>query len=470
MQKYVAFFKCFSIKISGVVSMDHETLLSIHKIILDYLDVGVHAIDHSGKTVIYNKKMMEIEGMEIEDVLDKNILDVFQFFQGEESILMQILNSGEPIFNSKQKYFNNIGMEINTVHNTYPIKSNDVTIAAVEIVHDVTKLERILDSNLYKKKQNPYTFDQFEINKFFPKEVLDTAKQASFVSSPLFIAGEHGTYKNVLSQCIHQNSLVDQEKFYCQNCTELSEPYIEKLLFGDQNQAGILEKASGGTLLLEEIHILSTDIQAKLLYSFHNNIVQRLGENKWRPIEVRIIGALSEDPVDAIAEGKLLKDLYYYLSKSSIVIPPLRNRKTEIQEIILTFIKKYNDLFRMNVNIISDEVLYNLKEYEWPGNIKELEHIIESTMKLMKDEEIIEFHHLPTNFNHRTPQENEFLLQKDREIKPLEEYLQEAELYYIQKALQFHHFNITKTANALQMSRQNLQYRIRKHGIVKKTK
>jgi len=447
--------------------MDNETLLAIYKKVLDYLDVGVHAVDHDGKTVIYNKKMMEIEGMDIEDVLDKNILDVFHFFQGEESTLLQILRTGEPIFNSKQKYFNNRGLEINTVHSTYPLKKNKETIGAVEIVQDVTKLERILDSKLVKNEFGALTFEQLEINNWYPEEVIQIAKQSSAISSPLFIIGEHGTYKNIISQTIHYHSEI-QGEFYFQDCTELSGSFLEKILFGENDQAGILEMADGGSLLLEEIHYLPIEIQSRLLHTLKNNKVRRNGEEKERSFHVRIIGSISDDPIETIAEGKMLKELYYYFSQSSIVIPPLRNRKQDIPEMVKAFIKKYNERFKMNVSTISEKALKELREYDWPGNIKELEHVIESTMKLMKDEEILDFHHLPTNFNHRIAEENEFLLQRDKEIKPLEEYLQEAETYYIQKALQFHGYNITKTANALQMSRQNLQYRIRKHGIVKK--
>lgn len=447
--------------------MESETLLTIYKIVLDYLDVGVHAVDQDGKTVIYNTKMMEIEGMDIEDVLDKNILDVFHFFQGEGSILLQILKSGEPIFNKKQKYFNNKGMEINTVHSSYPIIKDNATLGAVEIVRDVTKLERILGSKLIKNELGAFTFEQLEFNKWFPKELIQVAHQASAIISPLFIIGEHGTYKNIISQSIHYHSSI-QGKYYSQNCTGLSGSYIEKLLFGEKDQAGILELADGGSLLLEEIHFLPLDLQSKLLHSLKKNKVSRLGEEKERAFQVRIMGSISDDPIEAIAEGKLLKELYYFLSQSSIIIPPLRNRKNDIPEMVNVFIKKYNERFHMNVSSISKKALEELKEYEWPGNIKELEHVMENTMKLMKNEEIIDFHHLPTNFNHKIAVENEFLFQKDREIKPLEEYLQEAETYYIQKALQFHDYNITKTANALQMSRQNLQYHMRKNGIVKK--
>ncbi|MBS4173921.1 sigma 54-interacting transcriptional regulator [Bacillus sp. FJAT-49736] len=448
--------------------MDNETLLAIYKIILDYLDVGVHAVDKDGKTVIYNKKMMEIEGMDIEDVLDKNILDVFQFFQDEESTLMKILKSGESILNYKQKYFNNKGMEINTVHNSYPLTNEGGTIGAVEIVRDVTKLERILDSSKFiKSESDAYTFEQVEANKWFPQDVLVVAKQASTMSSPLLVIGEHGTFKNIIAQCIHYNSALEGN-FYSQNCAELSDVYMEKLLFGDKDQAGILEIADGGTLLLEEIHFLPIEIQTRLLSSLKNKKVMRLGERVERPTNVRIIGSISDDPINAIGEGKFLKELFYFFSQSSIVIPPLRDRKKDIPEMVKVLIKKYNERFQMNVRSVSKEVLYELKEYDWPGNMKELEHIIENTMKLMRDEDFIDSHHLPANFNHKTAEENEFLFHKDKEIKPLEDYLQEAEIYYIQKALQFHDYNITKTANSLQMSRQNLQYRLRKHGIAKK--
>ena len=106
-------------------------------------------------------------------------------------------------------------------------------------------------------------------------------------------------------------------------------------------------------------------------------------------------------------------------------------------------------------------------DYDWPGNLRELDHIIERSMKIIDSEDTLLFQHLPMKFKNRISQDHQFLINKNQEIKPLEEYMQEAEKYYIQKGLQYHKFNITKTAQTLKMSRQNLQYRMRKYGIKK---
>lgn len=124
--------------------MQLKNEMTIYKTVLDLIDVGVHVIDENGRTILYNKKMIEIEGTDIEDVLDKNILDVFRFYQGEDSTLLKVLHTKEPILNVQQMYFNNKGQEIKTVNNTYPIFDQNKVVGAVEIVRDVTKLERMM--------------------------------------------------------------------------------------------------------------------------------------------------------------------------------------------------------------------------------------------------------------------------------------------------------------------------------------
>lgn len=459
-----------------------ESLLTIYREIVEKVDLGVHVIDTNERTIIYNKKMREIEGMDIDDVLDKNLMEVFNFGTTEESTLLQVLKSGESIQNVKQSYFNNKGQEITTINHTFPIREHGVIIGAVEIAKDVTKLEKMIQENMSKKDSIRYTFEQILGQSPLLKEAIETGKRATRTASSVLIIGEIGTGKELFAHSIHNGSSRSDQAFLSQNCAALPDTLMETLLFGVEEQAGtegrpgLFEQADGGTILLDEIDSLSPALQMRLLRVLQEKKVRRDGGTEDVFVDVRVLATISEDPIDAIAAGNLRKDLYYRLSVVSIFIPPLRDRKEDIDLLASAFIEKYNHLFGMKVIAIDDEVKAYFQEYNWPGNIRELEHVIEGAMNLMDHEDTISFNHLPIQFRNKSgngglasdlEKVEGFLYQPGKEILPLDDYIHEAETYYITKALQHHEFNVTKTAKALGMSRQNLQYRIRKYNIDK---
>ena len=452
--------------------------------IINEIDMGVHVINSEGKTIIYNRKMREIEGMEIEDVLDKNLLDVFSFNQNEDSTLLEALRKGITIRNAKQTYFNNKGQEITTVNDTFPIIEDEVRMGAIEIARDITKYEKLVRENLLKKGSPKFTFESIIGASYKIQEVIDASKRATRTNSSVLIIGETGTGKELFAQSIHNGSSRSLKPFISQNCAALPDTLIESLLFGTKKGAftgaierpGLFEQAEGGTILLDEINSLNPNLQAKLLRVLQEKMVRRIGDTKDREVDVRIIATINEDPIEAIGKGILRKDLYYRLSVVSLFIPPLRDRKSDIQELVNFFIDKYNHLFGMKVKRIVQEVLETFEQYDWPGNVRELEHIIEGAMNLLEHEDEITFQDLPIQFRNKPHIKtaggqdsglDELLIQKGRPIKPLEDYMTEAEIYYLKKVLLHHGYNITKAAQTLNMSRQNLQYRIRKHGISK---
>lgn len=468
---------------------DFKDLLIKNKIyqqVVDEIDIGIHVVNADGKTIIYNTKMKEIESMEMEDVLDKNLLDVFSFGQNSDSTLLEALRKGKSIQNAKQTYYNNKGQEITTINNTFPIIDNEVQIGAVEIARDVTKYERLLRENLLKQGNTRFTFESIIGNSDKIQEVIDASKRATRTNSSILIIGETGTGKELFAQSIHNGSNRSNKPFISQNCAALPDSLIEGILFGTKKGAftgsierpGLFEEADGGTLLLDEINSLNPSLQAKLLRVLQEKVVRRVGDTKDREVDVRIIATINEDPIDAISKERLRKDLYYRLSVVTLFIPPLKERMQDITELVQFFIGKYNHLFAMNVKSISEEVLQMFMEYEWPGNVRELEHIIEGSMNLMEHEEIITYSYLPIQFRNKpqfqqelstTPMDLNLILQKEKNIRPFEEYMEEAETYYLKRVLQHHNFNITKAAEALGMSRQNLQYRIKKWKIAKES-
>ncbi|TYR79548.1 sigma-54-dependent transcriptional regulator [Priestia megaterium] len=459
-----------------------QSLEYIYEKIINEVDVGIHAIDETGKTIIYNEKMMKMELMEGKDVLNKNLLDVFMFKENQESTLVKALQHGKETFNVKQTYFNNKGKEITTINNTFPIFKEGQIKGAVEIAKDVTKLERLIRENVKRKGNTRFTFDSIIGKSTAIKDVIENAKRATRTPSYVLIVGETGTGKELFAQSIHNGSSRSSAPFISQNCAALPDNLIESLLFGTKRGAftgatdhpGLFEQAEGGTLLLDEINSLNPNLQAKLLRVLQEKMVRRIGDTKDQPVNVRVIANINEDPIDAVANNHLRKDLYYRLGVVTLFIPPLRERKEDIIDLAQSFINKYNDLFQMDVKGIADDVLSSFLRYDWPGNVRELEHVIEGTMNIIMDEEMIEYSHLP--FQYRSKFQVNNLIVDEPKIEPatmnpidiaipLKNQLRSFEAQCIEQALAHHNGNISQTANTLGISRQSLQYRMKRLGI-----
>jgi arginine utilization regulatory protein len=484
-------------QMEGTSNNNFEQLKKIYEELVNEIDVGVHVINETGKTIIYNNKMMEIESLTKEDVLGKDFSDIFEFEEGQRSTLLEALFQEKNFSNMKQTYFTKNGKAITTINNTFPIYENNKVIGAIEIAKDVTKLENLIKSNMKLKGDTRFTFDSLIGESPEIKEVIEIAKRATRTPSSVLIIGETGTGKELFAQSIHNGSEHSSGPFISQNCAAMPDTLIESLLFGTKkgaftgatDQIGLFEQAEGGTLLLDEINSLSPMLQAKLLRAIQEKSVRRVGDTVNRKVNVRIIATINEDPVEAIANNRLRKDLYYRLGVVSLFIPPLRERKEDIGLLVKSFILKYNQIFQMDVIDISAEVREIFQQYDWSGNVRELEHVIEASMNVLIGETLIDVTHLPYHFKtkssiishhessiigvHHTDQQKrkDDLISQDNEfshegpIDNLKDYLFQAERYYIKKALVKHKYHKTNAAEELGLSRQTLQYRIKRLNI-----
>jgi arginine utilization regulatory protein len=337
-----------------------------------------------------------------------------------------------------------------------------------------------MKGNMIQQGTTRYTFDNITGNSSTIKEVIESAKRASRTSSYVLIVGETGTGKELFAQSIHNASSRFSAPFISQNCAALPDNLIESLLFGTKrgaftgaiDQPGLFEQANGGTLLLDEINSLNLNLQAKLLRVLQEKTIRRVGDTKDTPVDVRVIANMNEDPIDAITNNRMRKDLFYRLGVVTIFIPPLRERKEDIPLLVKDFIDKYNERFQMNVKGLSEDVKQSFMEYDWNGNIRELEHIIEAAMNIMMDdEEVINYSHLPYHYHSKMQMKERMspistvdtFIKKQADIAvPLKEQTELFEKSYIEHVWQENDFNITKTASLLGLSRQSLQYRMKK--------
>jgi DNA-binding NtrC family response regulator len=327
---------------------------------------------------------------------------------------------------------------------------------------------KLLLENIYLRKEleSKIEFDMVVGESKAMEKVLDLVKQVSASDSTVLITGESGTGKEMLAREIHNHSPRNNGPFVVVDCGALVETLFESELFGHtrgsftgahETKHGRFEVANGGTIFLDEISNIGLNIQAKLLRAIQEREVTRVGSSKPIKIDVRIIAATNVDLSLAVKEGKFREDLFYRLSVVPVHLPPLRQRKEDIPLLVDHFLMKYNKRAKKEVNSINHHVLKALMEYDWPGNIRELENTIERAVVLSKNDEI----ELEDLVYHGISSGSSFLITVGGKYRSLEEIEKE----YIRAALRAHHWNRSRTANILGIDRKTLLNKIKKFEI-----
>lgn len=427
-----------------------KELLPFYKFATEQVTVGIHAVDVFGKTIIYNEQMKEIEGLNSVDVVDRSIVELFQFEQ-QESTLLKVLHSEKPILRVKQTYWNRNGQEITTINDTYPVFNKDKLIGAIEFSRDITTLERLIYQPL-KRYNEAITLSTITAASKLMKEVKERSIKAAHVRMPVLLIGEAGTGKDLIAEAIHHQLSPPSDQFISLYCHSSDTHLIDKF----QKE---LKYLSNCTIFCERIDLLSIDLQNKLL-----DILNANSDN-----HNVYIASIGQDPIDLISEKQLSKELYYYFTTFTINIPPLRERTEDILPFVHDYFNRYLNLYGSTIQEIDEDVIQAFLTYGWPGNLKELELLLDEISSMLTTERVLKFDMLPLHFKLKVQDFNEpskkaedFIVTSDKELLPLDEYLREAEVYYLQKAMDKYDGNITKAAEALGMSRQNLQYRLRK--------
>ncbi|PIC63059.1 transcriptional regulator [Sporosarcina sp. P13] len=416
---------------------------------VDYANIGIHAVDHSGRTIIYNRKMKEIEGLDLEEVKDRSILELFNFDKNE-STLLSVLQSGQPELHVKQTYWNSKDMEITTMNDTYPIYHEEELLGAIEFAQDITALEKYVIQPL-RRTSGPMTFDRITAQSDAMKSILSTAEKAANASLPVLLIGETGIGKDHIAEGIHHASSTTERVFHTFYCLNTDIDAIQRLEL-------LLQEQPDMTLFCERIDRLSVPLQKTLVH-----VLQRVDKSH------QFIASIGDDPVELIASGALVKELYYFFASFAIRIPPLRKRPEDIQPFVEAYITSRKEMLGTALATIDDEVMELFHSYSWPGNLRELEILLDEVSSMWAMEEKLTVEMLPSQFRAKTVnssntdvQPSDFIIQNESKLVPLDHYLREAETYYLEKAMKLHDGNITKTATALGMSRQNLQYRLKK--------
>jgi nitrogen regulation protein NR(I) len=315
------------------------------------------------------------------------------------------------------------------------------------------------------------------------REVQKLIDKVAMSASPVLVLGESGTGKELVAREIHRRSPRAQGPFVAVNCAALSEGVLESELFGHEKGAftgaltghkGRFELADGGTLFLDEIGELPAPVQVKLLRVLQDTEFERVGGNKTIRVDTRIVAATHKDLKKGIAQGEFREDLYYRLNVISIDLPPLRDRRDDIPALAEHFLARYGREMAKPVRL-SAEVLDRLTHYRWPGNIRELQNVLERAVVLCDGEqltvadlpkEILE----PSGGPAPEPAPSAALAETGEPGSPehptdLTARLDALEKAIILEALQKHRWNQTKVAASLGLKRSSLQYKMKKHGL-----
>lgn len=359
---------------------------------------------------------------------------------------------------------------------TYPINPDELKYVIETILESIrmqSELDYLRDSFWEKD-----SLEMIKTKSQLVKRVLDKVKSVASTKSTVLLTGETGTGKSLMAKLIHRHSKRREAQFISVHCGAIPDTLLESELFGhekgaftgaDKRKLGKFEIAHGGTIFLDEIGTITPSAQIKLLRVLQDRIFQRVGGEADIEADVRIVAATNTDLKKLYDGGLFRNDLYYRLSVFPIEIPPLRERKEDIPLLAESFLRKLNTFYTKNIHDLHPRVLEAFERYTWPGNIRELENLIERAY-ILETSSVLTPESFPSELftleDARSPisYDTRFTL---AEVK--RQGIENIERYYLKELLTLHKGRIQKTAEAAGISPRQLHKLMRKYGIRKET-
>jgi len=300
---------------------------------------------------------------------------------------------------------------------------------------------------------------------------LEVAEKVARHPSSVLISGASGTGKELVARLIHRESARADAPFVPVNCGAIPDTLLESEFFGyvrgaftgaDRDRGGLFEAADGGTLFLDEVGELPTNLQVKLLRALQEGEVRRLGGSESRKVDVRVIAATNRDLESFVQQGEFREDLYYRLAVVPIHLPPLSRRREEIPDLVYHFLERHRERLGVRVETVAPEAMEALLAYPWPGNIRELENLLERVAVLTDGTEILP-QDLPEDILHPAPSRSPIDVSDDD--LSVKRHSAELERVLIQRALERTGGNKTQAADLLELSPRALRYKIQDYGL-----
>jgi len=432
--------------------------------ILNSISDGVFTINTDWEITSFNRAAELITGIQKKDAVGQKCFEVFKSNMCEKDCpLKRTMKTGKPLINKTGYCISKSGGRIPISVSTALLKDENGTIlGGAETFRDLSEIEK-LKNELFSRGPHPV----YESKSPSMQSILSILPSVSESSSSVLIQGETGTGKEVLARTIHTQSPRKNKPFIAVNCGALPESLLESELFGykkgaftgaDKDKPGRFALAEGGTLFLDEIGDISAAMQVKLLRVLQEHEYEPLGAVKPVKTDVRILCATNKDLLELIKKDKFRQDLYYRINVITIMLPGLKDRKEDIADIAQSFLEIYSTRMNKTISGFDSEVFKFFYEYSWPGNIRELENIVERMTVLAKDN-LLTIDLIPSTL----------IEHNEKNFKPEEETVEQArdkaERECIIKALKNNSWNKTKTALDLNIDKATLWRKMKKLNI-----
>lgn len=431
---------------------------------------GMVVVDHQSRLVFVEETYARSRGLDPQQVIGRHIKEIIP-----TSKLPTVIETGKPILGDVFCY---VGKTV--ICNRYPLIKDGVIIGAMsyqvfegvdELFQSIQELRSQLD--YYKEKVKKYSGVRYSLGDIIgssPAAVgMRTAiLKASCTNATVLIQGETGTGKELVAHALHQESRRSHYPFVKLNCAAIPQELIESELFGYDEGAftgarktgkkGKFELADKGTLFLDEISQLSMAAQAKLLRVLQEKEIERIGGAETIPVNVRIVAATNDSLENMVKQGTFRADLYYRLNVIPIKVAPLRERRSDIPLLVKKFTDKYGDQAGLGAVTVDPEAIELIMEYEWPGNIRELEHAVERAINLCNSSslEVCHFEWLLPKIQNKG---------KTAAGRSIQDARAATEKEIILNALQATQGNKKKAAELLDIARPLLYQKMRRLGI-----
>ncbi len=435
------------------------------EIIFNSLLEGTFTINTQWKITSFNKAAEGITGFLASEALGKDYWEVFPSEDGKEDIqLKSFIADHHQNLLRETTIIRKDGTRVLVRINSAPLLDTSNNKVGRVVTFEDISIMRNLSNHIE---------DRFHIKNIIGRskpmlQVFSMMENVLDTDSTVLITGESGTGKEVIARAIHLNSLRKSEPFIAVNCTAFAETLLESELFGHEKGAftgairtkpGRFELAGNGTLFLDEIGDLPLSVQVKLLRVLENRQFERVGGTKTLQLNARIISATHRDLEKEIINGKFREDLFYRINVINIHLPSLHEREDDIPSLVNHFMSKFSEKFRKNIHYISPNALKVITNYDWPGNIRELENVIEHAF-VVCNSDAIKTEHLPLKLQDVLKKLN--INETENENKSP---FQQAEKELIESTLQKYNGNRSQTADELGINKTTLWRKMKKYNL-----
>jgi len=432
-------------------------------LVLDVVSQGVFTVDAKGHITSFNRAAEEITGFSKDDVVGKRCSRVFYSDLCDMVCpLKQSIRSMSRIDNKEVRIRTKDGRSAPISVSTAPLTTPDGRLlGGVEVFRDMSQVE-----DLRRKLDSRYRLDDIVSKNPQMQKIFELIPLVAQSNSTILITGDSGTGKELVAKAIHNHGPRREQPFVPVNCAAMPDTLLESELFGyvkgaftdaHRDRPGRIAQAEGGTLFIDEVGDIPKPLQVKLLRFLQEREYEPLGSDTRIHSDVRVVAATNQALERMVEKKRLRKDLYYRLNVMQIQLPPLADRMEDVPLLVQHFIRRFGKISGKNITGISDEALSLLMRHSFPGNVRELENLIERAFILCRDEEI-GLESLPPQLLEQN------MLGRERgrsDLDPLESIEREA----LESALRRHHGNRTRAARELGIHRSTLFRKIRKYDL-----